>query len=168
MVFFRKGEEVIVLPSGFTSKIKDITLHDQEIKEAFPPMSVSITLEDEIDISRGDMIAKPNNQPEMSQDIDIMVCWMSNKPLTPRGKYVLKHTSNEARAMIKDILYKMDINTLHKMEDNLEIKLNDIARISLRASKPLCIDTYRKNRATGSLILVDEFTNETVAAGMVI
>jgi len=165
---FKVGDEVTVLPSGFSSKIKSINLHDKALEEAYSPMSVSITLEDEIDISRGDMIAKPNNQPDATQDIDLMICWMSSKPMTPNGKYVIKHTSNEARAMVKKTLYKMDINTLHKIEDDLQVKLNDIARINIRTSKPLLVDAYRKNRATGSIILVDEFTNETVAAGMVI
>ncbi len=165
---FKVGDEVTVLPSGFSSKIKSINLHDKALEEAYPPMSVSMTLEDEIDISRGDLIAKPNNQPNAVQDIDVMVCWMSSKPMTPNGKYIVKHTSNEARAMVKKTLYKMDINTLHKIEDDLQVKLNDIARINIRTSKPLLIDSYRKNRATGSIILVDEFTNETVAAGMII
>ena len=165
---FKVGDEVTVLPSGFSSKIKSINLHDKALEEAYPPMSVSMTLEDEIDISRGDFIAKPNNQPNAVQDIDVMVCWMSSKPMTPNGKYIVKHTSNEARAMVKKTLYKMDINTLHKIEDDLQVKLNDIARINIRTSKPLLIDSYRKNRATGSIILVDEFTNETVAAGMII
>ena len=165
---FKVGDEVTVLPSGFSSKIKSINLHDKALEEAYPPMSVSMTLEDEIDISRGDLIAKPNNQPDAVQDIDVMVCWMSSKPMIPNGKYIVKHTSNEARAMVKKTLYKMDINTLHKIEDDLQVKLNDIARINIRTSKPLLIDSYRKNRATGSIILVDEFTNETVAAGMII
>jgi len=165
---FKVGDEVTVLPSGFSSKIKGINLHDKQLEEAYPPMSVSITLEDEIDISRGDMIVKPNNQAEAKQDIDLMVCWMSNKALVPNGKYVVKHTTNEARAMVKAVLYKMDINTLHKIEDNREVKLNDIARINIRTSKPLFVDSYKKNRSTGSIILVDEFTNETVAAGMII
>ena len=166
---FKPGDEVEVLPSGFTSKIKSIDTFSGPLEEAFTPMSVTITLEDDIDISRGDLIAKPNNKPEAKQDIDMMVCWMSNKPLNPSGKYVIKHTSNEVRAKVKVVNYKMDINTLHKVEEeNPKIEMNDIGRISIRTSKPLFVDDYKKNRATGSVILIDEFTNETVGAGMIL
>lgn len=166
---FKPGDEVEILPSGFTTKIKSIDTFNGPIAEAFTPMSVTITLEDEIDISRGDMIAKPNNKPEAKQDIDMMVCWMSTKPLNPRGKYVIKHTSNEVRAMVKNVLYKMDINSLHKLEEeNVKVGMNDIARINVRTSQPLFVDDYKKNRATGSVILIDEFSNETVAAGMIL
>ena len=129
---------------------------------------VTFTLEDEIDISRGDMIVRPNNQPNISQDIEIMVCWMSEKPLIPKGKYALRHTSKEVRCMIKEIKYKVDINSLHRLEDDKEIKCNDIARISLRVTQPLFFDQYNTNRTTGSLILIDEGTNNTVGAGMII
>ena len=165
---FKKGDEVSVMPSGFTSKIKSIDTYDGEIEEAFAPMSVTLTLEDDIDISRGDMIVRPNNQPEQSQDIDVMMCWLNNNGPKPRGKYYLKHNSHEVRAMVKEILYKVDINTLHRLEDDKDIKMNDIARIQLRTTQPLYFDSYNKNRITGSLILVDEGTNETVAAGMII
>ncbi|MFK7899827.1 MAG: sulfate adenylyltransferase subunit CysN [Cyclobacteriaceae bacterium] len=165
---FKPGDEVTVLPSGFSSKIKSIDTFDGPVEEAFTPMSVTITLEDDIDISRGDMIAKPLNKPEVKQDLELMICWMSNTPLNPSGKYVVKHTSKEVRAMMKGVRYKMDINTLHKIEDDLAVKMNDIARITIRTSKPLFVDDYKKNRNTGSLVLVDEFTNETVAAGMVL
>jgi len=163
---FRKGEEVTVLPSGFSSKIKSIRNMDKEVEEAFPPMSVSVELEDEIDISRGDMIVKPNNQTEASQDIDAVMCWFDDKPLMMGGKYLLRHTSNEARAMVKDIVYKMDINHLRRMADDKEIKTNDIFRVQLRTTKPLFFDGYKKNRTTGSVVLIDEATNNTVAAGM--
>lgn len=166
---FKPGDEVVVLPSGFTSKIKSIDTFSGPLEEAFTPMSVTITLEDDIDVSRGDMIAKPNNKPEAKQDIDMMICWMSNKPLNPRGKYVIKHTSNEVRAMVKGVLYKMNINSLHKIEEeNIKVEMNDIARINVRTSKALFVDDYKKNKATGSVILIDEFTNETVAAGMIL
>lgn len=165
---FRKGEEVVALPSGFTSKIKDINIYKESVEEAFAPMSVCITLEDEIDIARGDMLAKPNNQPNVGQDIDLMICWMNEKPMNPKGKYIIKHTSNEGRCMIKETLYKVDINTLNKIEDDKEIKMNDIGRIRLKSAKPLMYDSYKKNRNTGAIILVDEFTNDTVAAGMII
>ncbi|MGB0523750.1 MAG: sulfate adenylyltransferase subunit 1 [Flammeovirgaceae bacterium] len=165
---FKPGDEVIALPSGFTSKIKTIETFDGSVDEAFSPMSVVMTLEDDIDVSRGDLLAKPTNQPEISQDIDLMVCWLNPRKLQLRGKYAIKHTTNEARCIVKDIRYKMDINTLHRVEGDNEIGLNDIGRILIRTTKPLLHDAYRKNRGTGSVILVDEFTNETVGAGMII
>ena len=164
----KKGDEVMVLPSGFTSKIKKIDSFDGELQEAFPPMSVTVLLEDEIDISRGDMIVRVNNQPEISQDMDVMISWFNERPLTPRGKYTIMHTTQEARCMIKEVKYRLDINTLHRDLENTEIKMNDIARVTLRTTKPLFVDPYRKNRITGSIILVDEGTNETVGAGMII
>jgi sulfate adenylyltransferase subunit 1 len=130
-------------------------------------MSIAIELEDDLDISRGDMIVKPNNQPEVNQDIDTMLCWFSPQPLKVGGKYVLRHTTAEVRTMIKDVVYKMDINELQKNENDKDVKMNDIARIKLRTTKPLFFDPYKKNRETGSLILVDEATNNTVAAGMI-
>ncbi len=165
---FKPGDEVLVLPSGFTSTVKTVETFDGPVPEAFAPMSVVITLNDEIDISRGDMIVKPNNQPEVSQDLEIMVCWMSEKPLVKGKKYIVRHTTKEAKCLVKDIRYKMNINTLHKMEDDLNIGLNDIGRITLRTTLPLFYDDYRKNSGTGSLILVDEFTNETVAAAIIL
>jgi sulfate adenylyltransferase subunit 1 len=128
---------------------------------------VAITLEDEIDISRGDMIVKTNNPPEVSQDIDAMICWFSDKPMTPRGKYILRHTSREVKAIIKEVNYKVNINTLHKIEDDKNFNLNDIGRITVRTSSPLIHDRYKRNRTTGSFILIDAQTNETVAAGMI-
>lgn len=165
---FKPGDDILVLPSGFTSKIKSIDTLEGSLEEAFAPMSVTMTLEDDIDISRGDMIVRPNNQPEQKQDVDVMLCWLNQKGPVPRAKYVIRHTSNEARAMIKDILYKVDINTLHRLEDDKNIGPNDIARVQLRTTKPLLADAYDQNRNTGSIILVDEATNETVAAGMII
>jgi len=165
---FKPGDEVIALPSGFTSKIKSIDTFDGELEEAFPPMSVTFTLEDDIDISRGNMIAKPDNQPDISQDIDLMVCWLHIKPLQNGGKYAVKHTTNDVRCIVKDVKYKVDINTLHRMEDDSDIGLNDIGRIKIRTTKPILTDSYKKNRTTGSLVLIDEFTNETVGAGMII
>ena len=165
---FKAGDEVTVLPSGFTSKIKSIDTFDGEIEQAFSPMSVCMTLEDDIDISRGDMIVRENNQPIIEQDVDLMICWMNERKMIPRGKYTIRHTSQTARCIIKDVKYKMDINTLHRNEEDKEIGLNDIGRISIRTTKPLFFDSYRRNRNTGSIILVDEATNETVAAGMII
>lgn len=166
---FKKGDEVVVLPSGFSSKIQKIDCMDGELEEAFPPMSVSILLEDDIDISRGDMIVRPNNQPTVTQDLDLMICWFDGqKALQPRGKYIIRHTTQEARCIVKEVRYKMDINTLHRDVDDRDIKMNDIARIVLRTTKPLFTDEYRQNRITGSIILIDEASNNTVAAGMVI
>lgn len=165
---FKPGDDILVMPSGFTSKIKSIDTLEGPLEEAFAPMSVTMTLEDDIDISRGDMIVRPNNQPDQKQDLDVMFCWLNQKGPVPRAKYVIRHTSNEARCMIKDILYKVDINTLHRLEDDKNIGPNDIARVQLRTTKPLLVDSYDQNRNTGSIILVDEATNETVAAGMII
>ena len=165
---FRPGDEVVLLPSGFSSKINTIDTLDGELKEAYAPMSVSITLEDEIDISRGDMIVKAKNQPEMQQDIEIMLCWLNDSKAMPRAKYSVLHTSNDQKAMIKEIVYKMNINTLERDYDDKDLNMNDIARVKIRTTKPLMVDTYRENRATGSLVLVDDNTNETVAAGMII
>lgn len=165
---FKPGDDIMVLPSGFTSKIKSVDTLDGPLEEAYAPMSVTMTLEDDIDISRGDMIVRPNNQPEAKQDIEVMLCWLNQNGPVPRAKYVIRHTSNEARCMIKDIRYKVDINTLHRLEDDKNIGANDIARVQLRTTKPLLVDAYDQNRNTGSIILVDEATNETVAAGMII
>src|SRR5690606_437017 len=165
---FRKGDEVTILPSGFTSKIKSIDTIDGELEEAFSPMSVSIQLEDDIDISRGDMIVRSNNQPEPSQEFDVMMCWLNNKAPQPRAKYTIMHAANEQKALIKDIIYKIDINTLERDTEDKEFNMNDIGRVTLRTTKPLMIDPYRENRVTGSIILVDDATHETVAAGMIV
>lgn len=165
---FRQGDEVTVLPSGFTSKIKSIDTLDKELKEAYAPMSVSITLEDDIDISRGDMIVRSNNKPEASQDIEVMLCWLHNDAAKPRAKYTIKHTSNDQKAMIKEVVYKYNINTLERIKDNKELNMNDISKVKIRTTKPLMVDSYRENRTTGSIILVDDATNETVAAGMIV
>jgi len=164
---FRPGDNITVLPSGFTSKIKSIDTFAGPVEEAFPPMSVSMRLEDDIDVSRGDMIVKNNNQPEVGQDIDAVLCWMSAKGPRPGAKYYLKSTTNEVMAMIKEVIYKIDINTMQRLEEDKEIKMNDMARVKMRTTQPLIYDEYRRNRITGSLILVDEYTNETVAAGTI-
>jgi sulfate adenylyltransferase subunit 1 len=165
---FRPGDEVLVSPSGFTSKIKSIQLGEQMIEEAFAPMSVTLTLTDEIDISRGDIISKPNNHPESEQDVDVMLCWMNQRPINLNSKFFVKHTTKEVRGVLKEIQYKLDINSLHRIENVQQLGMNDIARVKIRTSQPLFFDNYRKNRITGSLILVDEGTNETVAAGMIV
>ncbi|GGH74294.1 sulfate adenylyltransferase subunit 1 [Phaeocystidibacter marisrubri] len=165
---FKPGDKVTVLPSGLESTITSIVTMDGEIEEAFPPMSVTINLADDVDISRGDMIVRPNNQPDSSQDLDVMLCWLNNAAPRPRAKYIIRHTTNEARAMITEVVYKVDVNTLHRNEEDQDIKMNDIARVKIRSTRPMFVDSYRKNRHTGSIILIDETTNETVAAGMVI
>lgn len=165
---FREGDEVTVLPSGFTSKIKSIDVMGGSLKEAYAPMSIALILEDDVDVSRGDMIVRENNQPIVNQDIEVMVCWLNDKKMTPRGKYAIKHTSNDVRCIIKEVKYKVDVNTLHRIEGDKDVSMNEIARISIRTTKPLLYDKYTRNRATGSLIFIDEGTNETVGAGMII
>ncbi len=165
---FKKGDEVIVLPAGFTTRIASIDTFDGPVEEAAPPASVVIRLEDEIDISRGDMICRPHNQPHVGQDLDAMVCWLSDTAtLRPGAKYAIKHTSRWARAMVKDVQYRLNINTLHRDEEADSIGLNEIGRIRLRTTVPMFFDEYRRNRDTGSFILVDEATNNTVGAGMI-
>jgi sulfate adenylyltransferase subunit 1 len=164
----KKGDKVMLLPSGFTTTIAKIDTADGEIEEAFPPMSVTLLLNDDLDLSRGDMIVREHNHPEVAQDIELMICWFNEKPLQLRGKYAIQHTTQNVRCLVKDIQYKMDVNTLHRNLDDKTVGMNDIARIAIRTTKPLFVDAYRKNRITGSVILVDEATNETVGAGMVI
>jgi sulfate adenylyltransferase subunit 1 len=165
---FRIGDTVQVLPSGFQSTIRSIHLGEREVQEAFAPQSVVMTLTDEIDISRGDMITGTINPPESSQEIEVMLCWLNERPLQPNGKYGVKHTTRDARCMVKEVAYKMDINTLRKHEEDKRIGMNDIGRVQLRTTVPLHFDNYARNRNTGSLILIDEATNETVAAGMIV
>jgi sulfate adenylyltransferase subunit 1 len=165
---FKPGDDVKVLPSGFTTRIKTIELEKQKLEEAFSPMSVTMTLEDDLDIGRGDMIVRPNNQPQTNQDIEATICWMNQKPLLQGARLILRQTTKECRAIIQRIQYKFDINTLHRIEDVSVLEMNDIARVILRTSQPLFYDAYKRNRQTGSIILIDEGTNETVAAGMVL
>lgn len=165
---FRKGDEVTILPSGFTSKIKSIDTYDGELETAFTPMSIAMQLEDDIDISRGDMIVKSNNQPECIQDIEAMICWLGSSDYLPRTKFSLYHTTNVQKAMIKDIVYIMDINSLERNMEDKAIGMNDICRVKIRTNGMIMADEYRENRETGSFILVDDHTNETVAAGMII
>ena len=165
---FRPGEEIVVLPSGFTSKIKAIACGKEELEMAFAPESVTITLEDDIDISRGDIIAKPNNTPQSGQDVDVMICWMNQRPAYVQTKFYVRHTSREVRSVLKEIKYKLDISTFSHVENADHLVMNEIARVTIRTAQPLFFDSYRKNRITGSIILVDEGTNETVAAGMIV
>ena len=165
---FKPGDAVQILPSGVTSRVKSVDVFGAKLAEAFAPMSVTLTLEDEIDISRGDMIVAAADPPQVSQDLDIMVCWLGEKALVPNGKYTVKHTTREVRAIVKAVKYKLDISTLEKNEEDTQVGLNEIARLTLRTTHPLFFDSYRRNRATGSLILIDEATNETVGAGMIV
>jgi bifunctional enzyme CysN/CysC/sulfate adenylyltransferase subunit 1 len=163
----KPGDDVLVLPSGMTSKVQGIDMFDQEIDEAFPPMSVTVRLEDDVDVSRGDMICRPQNAPSPSQDIDAMVCWMSTNPLQPRQKLAIKHTTRSARALVKDVQYRLDVNSLHRDLETKTLALNEIGRVQLRTTIPLLCDPYEKNRTTGSFILIDEATGVTVGAGMI-
>jgi bifunctional enzyme CysN/CysC len=164
----KPGDEVVVLPSGFTSKIATISSFGQLVEETAPPASVVVTLEDDIDISRGDMICRPHNQPHASQDIDAMVCWMSEgPPLRESSKYSIKHTTRWGKALVKDLQYRLDINTLHRDDSATQLGLNEIGRVRLRTTTPFFFDEYRRNRETGSFILVEDGTNNTVAAGMI-
>jgi bifunctional enzyme CysN/CysC len=164
----RVGDEVVVQPSGLTSKVDAIDTYDGPVDEAYPPMSVTVRLEDDIDISRGDMLCRPHNQPTVGQDIEAMVCWLTDRPLQPNGRYALKHTTRTARAVVKDLRYRLDINTLHRDEECTGLGLNEMGRVHLRVTAPLMFDDYRRDRATGSFILVDETTNATAGAGMIL
>jgi sulfate adenylyltransferase subunit 1 len=165
---FKPGDKVMVLPSGFTSTIAAIDTPTGPVEEAFAPMSVTIRLTDDLDVSRGDMIVRENNVPQVSQEFDVMLCWMNQKKLVPNGKYTIRHTTKDARCVIKNVLYKVDVNTLHRIQDDREVGINDIARVSLRTTQPFFFDKYQINRNTGSIILIDEATHETLAAGMII
>jgi len=165
----KPGDEVMVLPSGLTSTIAHIDTADGPVDEAFPPMSVTVRLSDEIDISRGDMICRPHNAPAVAQDIEAMVCWMDETaPLRVGGKYAIKHTTRTARTVVRGLQYRLDVNTLHRDETAPELSLNEIGRVKLRTTVPLLADEYRRNRTTGGFILIDEGTNRTVGAGMII
>ena len=164
---FKPGDEVQILPSGFTSEIESIHTADGPMDEVFSPLSCSLLLKEDIDISRGDMIVKVNNPPQRGQDIEAMLCWFSDKKMMIRAKYSLRHTTKEVKAIISDLRYKININTLRKIEDDKEFGMNEIGRVSIRTSSPIYFDSYENNRTTGSFILVDDMTNETVAAGMI-
>jgi bifunctional enzyme CysN/CysC len=164
----KPGDEVIVLPSGLKSKIASIDTADGSVDEAYPPMSVTVRLTDNLDVSRGDMICRPQNQPRVSQDIEAMVCRMADEPLRVRGMYAIKHTTRVARAQLRDLEYRIDINTLHRDEAADTLSLNEIGRVRLRTTQPLFTDEYRRNRTTGSFLLIDEATGATVGAGMML
>ncbi|RNL82839.1 sulfate adenylyltransferase subunit CysN [Halostreptopolyspora alba] len=165
----KPGDDVMHLPSGLTSRISKIVTADGDVPEAFPPMSVTLLLEDDIDISRGDLICRPNNQPAVARDIDAMVCWMAEGwGLTPRTKLLVKHTTRTAKVVVRDLLYRLDVNSLHRDEEAGQLELNEIGRVTFRVAQPLFADEYRENRLTGGFILIDEGTNQTVGAGMIV
>jgi len=164
----KPGDEVVVLPSGFTSRIAAIDTGDGPIDEAYPPMSVTIRLEDNLDVSRGDLICRPHNQPMVTQDIDAMVCWMDGAVTLRAGqKVAIKHTTRGVRALVRDLQYRLDVNSLHRDEQADQLGLNEIGRVRLRTTQPLLCDPYSRNRTTGGFVLVDEATNRTVGAGMI-
>jgi len=165
----KAGDEVMVLPSGFTSRIAAIDTADGPVEQAFPPMSVTVRLADEIDISRGDLICRPTNAPAVAQDIEAMICWMDEtRPLRVGAKYAIKHSTRSARAVIRNLRYRLDVNSLHRDEAATELHLNEIGRVRLRTTVPLLADEYRRNRTTGGFIIIDESTNRTVGAGMIV
>lgn len=164
---FKPGDKVTVLPSGFETTIKTITTEAGNLEEAFAPQSICMTLQNEIDISRGDTLVKSNNPPKVSQDIEAMICWFSAKPMPANAKFVVRHSTQETKAIIKELRYQVDVNTLRKIENLDQLSMNEIGRISMRTAAPLIHDSYRRNRNTGSFILIDPGTNETVAAGMI-
>jgi bifunctional enzyme CysN/CysC len=164
----KRGDEVMHLPSGFTTTVRRIDTARGPVAEAFPPMSVTLVLGDDIDISRGDLICRPHNQPSVTQDVDVMVCWMSeSRKLSPRDRFIVKHTTRTAKAIVRDLHYRLDVNTLHRHGGISSLSLNEIGRITLRLTHPLFCDPYNRNRQTGGLILVDEATGATVGAGMI-
>jgi bifunctional enzyme CysN/CysC len=165
---FRKGDEVIVLPSGKRSRVKSISTFDGDLEVASPPLSVIMQLEDDLDISRGDVICRPHNQPEVSSDFEAMVCWMADEPLRPGARYAIKHTTRTGKAIIEDMRYRMDVNTLQRDQAASELGLNEIGRVRIRTSTPLLLDEYRLSRATGGFVLIDETSQDTVGAGMVV
>jgi bifunctional enzyme CysN/CysC len=165
---FRPGDAVVALPSGEETRIASIDTLTGPLSEAFAPMSVTLRFEDDLDISRGDMICRPHNRPTITRHVEAIVCWMGEQPVTTGGRYALKHTTRSMRAVIEDVRYRIDVNTLHRDESTSQLGLNEIGRVSLRTSLPMMFDEYRRNRTTGSFILIDEATNGTVGAGIII
>jgi sulfate adenylyltransferase large subunit len=165
---FRPGDDIVHLPTGFGSRIKAIHSPAGMVSEAFPPMSVVIELDRDLDVSRGDMLARPNNLPNNSQDIEVMLCWFANGQLDPARRLLLLHTTRETKCLIREIRYKLDISTLHRSPASGSVGMNDLARVSLHCQTPLFWDSYKKNRQTGSIVLLDESTHATVAAGMIL
>jgi bifunctional enzyme CysN/CysC len=163
------GDEVMVLPSGLSSTIAAIETFDGPVAEAYPPMAVTVRLADDLDVSRGDMICRVRNAPDVTQDVDAMVCWMGDAAqLTEGSRWAIKHTTRSARAVVRELNYRLDVNTLHRDESAAELSLNEIGRVRLRVTQPLFTDDYRRNRSTGGFILIDEGTGATVAGGMIL
>ena len=161
------GAEVLVLPAGLRSRVKTIDTFDGELDEAFPPQSVTVLLEDDIDVSRGDMLVGAGEHPSAARSLEATVCWMADQPLAGRGRYVVRHTTREVKALVDEVVHKIDVHTLEPDTDAHRLELNDIGSVKLRLSGPLVVDDYRRNRETGSFILIDEATNATVGAGMI-
>jgi bifunctional enzyme CysN/CysC len=164
----KPGDEVLHMPSGFSTRIRKIEVAGREVAEAFPPMSVTLLLDDDVDISRGDLICRPNNRPHAAQDIEGMVCWMSaERPLAPRSRLIVKHTTRTVKGIVTDLHYRIDVNTLHRDETATQLGLNEIGRVRLRLTQPVFADPYSRNRLTGGMILIDEATNTTVGTVMI-
>ncbi len=166
----RPGDEVVVLPSGRTTKVAKLEQGGTSLAAAFAPMSITVHLADNVDVSRGDLLANPRRAPVVSQELDAMVCWMSERPLSANGRYALKHTTRTTRAIVDEVVYRLDIQTgaRHAHEGSMSLSLNDLGRIRVRTMAPIVFDPYEENRTTGSFVLIDEVTNETVAAGMLL
>jgi bifunctional enzyme CysN/CysC len=162
------GDEVVIQPSGVTTRIAGIDTQDGPLQEAYPPLSVTLRLEDDVDVSRGDMICRVNNSPTPTKEVEATVCWMSDRPLQPSARYRIKHTTRTALAKVEELRYRFDVNSMHRDEQATGLALNEIGRVRLRLSTPLLVDEYRRNRATGSFILIEESTNDTVGAGMIL
>jgi bifunctional enzyme CysN/CysC len=165
---WKVGDPVMVLPSGLETAVAAIDGPRGPVDEAYPTMSVIIRLADDLDVGRGDMLSRPGNQPSVSQDIEATVCWMVDRPLVAGARYTLKHTTRSVRAVVRDVRYRLDVNTIHRDESAASLGLNDIGRIALRTTAPVMVDPYRRNRTTGSFILIDEATNGTAGAGMIL
>jgi bifunctional enzyme CysN/CysC len=164
----RKGDQIMALPSRKPSRVKSIVTFDGEVDEAFAPMAPTITLEDEIDVSRGDMLVHPNNQPKVTQAFEAMLVWMSDEALTPGGQYLIKHTTRQTPGVVSDIRYRIDVNTMHKQDEASTLALNEIGRVIVELARPIAFDPYKKNRGTGAFIVIDRLTHNTVGAGMIL
>ena len=164
----KPGDEIMHLPSGLTTTIRRIDTARGPVAQAFPPMSVTLLLEDDLDVSRGDMFCRPHNQPTVTQDIEAMVSWMvDGRPLAQGSRLIIKHTTKTVKAIVRDLHYRLDVNTLHRDETATQLALNEIGRVTLRVTQPVFADPYARNRLTGGLILIDEATSATVGAAMI-
>jgi sulfate adenylyltransferase large subunit len=161
------GDEIVVLPGGARSRVKTIDTFDGQLNEAFPPQSVTVLLEDDIDVSRGDMLVGAGDHPIAARSLEATICWMADQPLIPRGRYIVRHTTREVKGLVEELVHKIDVHTLAPAPNGDSLELNDIGQVKLRLSAPLVVDNYRSNRETGSFVLIDEATNATVGAGMI-